>query len=95
MKKIIALLLALVMMLGLVACGASEPAPAATEAPAAEAPAAEAAPEAPAEKKPEDYTGNLVVYSPHDADPLNAGVALFQAAYPTSMLRSLLPVPAS
>ena len=40
MKKIIALLLALAMMLGLVACGASEPAPAATEAPAAEAPAA-------------------------------------------------------
>ena len=26
--------------------------------------------------------GSLVVYSPHDADPLNAGVALFQAAYP-------------
>ena len=48
MKKIIALVLALVMVLGLVACGASE-APAATEAPAAEAPAAEApAAEAPA-----------------------------------------------
>ncbi|MBP3683810.1 MAG: extracellular solute-binding protein [Oscillospiraceae bacterium] len=80
MKKILALLLALVMVLSLVACGAKEEAPA-TEAPAAEAPA-EAAPEAPAEKTPEDYTGNLVVYSPHDADPLNAGVALFQAAYP-------------
>ena len=80
MKKIIALLLALVMTLGLVACGASEPAP--TEAPKAEAPAAPAAPEAPAEKAPEDYTGNLVVYSPHDADPLNAGIAMFQAAYP-------------
>ena len=26
--------------------------------------------------------GSLVVYSPHDADPLNAGVAMFQAAYP-------------
>lgn len=26
------------------------------------------------EKKPEDYTGSVVVYSPHDADPLNAGV---------------------
>ena len=26
--------------------------------------------------------GSLVVYSPHDADPLNAGIALFQAAYP-------------
>ena len=79
MKKIFALLLALVMVLSLVACGAKEEAPA-TEAPQAAAP--EAAPEAPAEKAPEDYTGNLVVYSPHDADPLNAGVALFQAAYP-------------
>ncbi len=26
--------------------------------------------------------GSLVVYSPHDADPLQAGLALFQAAYP-------------
>lgn len=34
------------------------------------------------EKKPEDYTGNLVVYSPHDADPLAAGVALFEKTYP-------------
>ncbi len=79
MKKFFALLLALVMVLSLVACGAKEEAPA-TEAPQAAAP--EAAPEAPAEKTPEDYTGSLVVYSPHDADPLNAGVALFQAAYP-------------
>ena len=79
MKKVLALLLALVMVLSLVACGAKEEAPA-TEAPQAAAP--EAAPEAPAEKTPEDYTGSLIVYSPHDADPLNAGVALFQAAYP-------------
>ena len=78
MKKILALLLALVLVLSLVACGAPA-APAATEAPKADAPAADAAP---AEKAPEDYTGNLVIYSPHDADPLNAGVALFQAKYP-------------
>ena len=51
MKKIIAMLLALVMMLSLVACGASS-APAATEAPKADAPAA-APTEAPkAEVKP-------------------------------------------
>ena len=43
MKKIIAMLLALTMVLGLAACGGSEPAPAATEAPAA-APAATEAP---------------------------------------------------
>ena len=48
MKKLIAMLLALVMVFGLVACGAKSE-PAATEAPAAEAPAAEApAAEAPA-----------------------------------------------
>ena len=83
MKKILSLILALVMILGLVACGAKEEATAPTEAPKAEAaPAPEAAPEAPAEKKPEDYTGNLVVYSPHDAAPLAAGVALFEATYP-------------
>ena len=41
MKKIIAMLLALAMAFGLVACGGAE-APAATEAPAADAPAAEA-----------------------------------------------------
>ena len=81
MKKILALLLALVMVLSLAACG-GEKAPAATEAPKAEEPAATEAPAAPAEKTPEDYTGNLVVYSPHDADPLNAGVALFQEKYP-------------
>ena len=34
------------------------------------------------EKKPEDYTGSVVVYSPHDADPLNAGVAQFMEKYP-------------
>ena len=34
------------------------------------------------EKAPEEYTGNLVVYSPHDADPLAAGIALFSAKYP-------------
>ena len=40
MKKTIALLLVLVMMLGLAACGASKPAE--TQAPATEAPATEA-----------------------------------------------------
>ena len=48
MKKLIAMLLAMVMVLGLVACGGNA-APAATEAPAADAPAADApAAEAPA-----------------------------------------------
>ena len=52
MKKILSLVLALVMVLGLLSgCGGAK-------------------------------ENKLVVYSPHDADPLNAGVALFQAAYP-------------
>ena len=46
MKKLISLLLAMVMVLSLVACGAKEEAPAATEAPATEA----AAPMTAAEK---------------------------------------------
>ncbi|MDO5400040.1 MAG: ABC transporter substrate-binding protein [Eubacteriales bacterium] len=48
MKKLIAMLLALVMVLGLAACGGKTEAPA-TEAPAAEAPATEAPADAPAD----------------------------------------------
>ena len=81
MKKMIALLLALVMMLTLVACGASEPA---TEAPA-ETPAEDVA----VEKKPEDYTGELVIYSPHDPSPLEGGVAMFQEMYPNIKVTAL------
>ena len=81
MKKYLALLLALAMVCALCACGESA-APAATPAPESAAPAEDAPADAPAEKAPEDYTGNLVVYSPHDADPLNAGVEMFRQAYP-------------
>jgi iron(III) transport system substrate-binding protein len=35
-----------------------------------------------AEKTDADYTGTVVIYSPHDADPLAAGIALFEAKYP-------------
>ena len=65
MKKLIALLLALVMALSLAACGASEPAP--TEAPKAETPAAPEAPaatEAPAAPAVEPVTLN-VAYMPN------------------------------
>lgn len=83
MKKYLALLLALAMVFALCACGGST-APAETPAAESAAPAEEAPaePAEPAEKAPEDYTGNLVVYSPHDADPLNAGVEMFRQAYP-------------
>lgn len=39
-------------------------------------------PKAPEAEQPTGPSGNLVVYSPHDADPLAAGVALFEKAYP-------------
>ena len=82
MKKLFALLLALAMVFALCACGETK----APAAPAEDTPPAEGSEPAesaePAEKAPEDYTGNLVVYSPHDADPLNAGVEMFRQAYP-------------
>ena len=33
-------------------------------------------------KAPEEYSGTITIYSPHDSDPLNDGVAAFEAAYP-------------
>ncbi len=72
MKKFLALFLCLVMVFALCACGKA----------AVAEPTAEPATGTDVAKAPEDYTGSLVVYSPHDADPLNAGVALFEAAYP-------------
>ena len=80
MKKIIAMLLALVMVLGLAACGASEPA--ATEAPKTETPAAPAATEA---AGPEAIT--LKVWAPQE-DQVDANSWLmqvqknFEAAHP-------------
>ena len=62
MKKLIAMLLALVMVMSLAACGAS--APAATEAPKAEAPAATEAPAAPEAPAVEPVTLN-VAYMPN------------------------------
>ena len=92
-KRFLAASLATMMVLSLAACGGGEKAadttaaPAATEAPAdtkaedkAEETKAEA--EAAGGKAPEDYKGTVVVYSPHDADPLNAGVNLFMEKYP-------------
>ena len=90
MKKLIALLLALVMVLSLVACGNSGNKPAEKEPSAPVENAPETAPEnvpenepaeEPTEKAPEDYTGTLTIYSPHDSDPLLAGIAGFESTY--------------
>ena len=72
MKKIISLLLVLVMAFGLVACGASEPAP--TEAPATEAPVATEAPatEAPTEAPTEAaLVVDTCILMEADSDMLN------------------------
>ena len=60
MKKLLVLLLSVLMVLSLAACGGKDE-PTVTG---------------------DEHTGKVVVYSPHDADPLNAGVELFKAAYP-------------
>lgn len=74
MKRLIAMLLALVLVLGLAACGSTaqkeDPAPSTstTETPAAET-ETEAAPEAPAEAETPASKGTLTIYSPQaDAD---------------------------
>ncbi|MBQ3089952.1 MAG: extracellular solute-binding protein [Oscillospiraceae bacterium] len=77
MKKLLAILLALVMCLGLVACGAAdEPAEEPAEEPAAEdeAPAEEPAEEASASDK-------LVVYSPATEGQINTVIPLFEEKY--------------
>ena len=88
-KRFVAASLAAMMVLSMTACGggntATTAAPAETKAEettAAEAKEEAKESEATAEKAPEDYSGTVVVYSPHDADPLNAGVNLFMEKYP-------------
>ena len=95
-KRFLTASLATMMVLSLAACGGGKAAdtttPAATEAPAdtkaedkaeeTKAQETKAEAEAAGEKAPEDYKGTVVVYSPHDADPLNAGVNLFMEKYP-------------
>jgi len=78
MKKIISLLLVLVMVLSLAACGAKEEAPAATEAPKADAPAAEA----PAAAEKVEVNMIAAQYGNETADWWSNFVAEFNAANP-------------
>ncbi len=77
MKKIISLLLALVMILSLAACGAKEEAPVETQAPAAEAPA-----EAPAADEKVEVTMIAAEYGGETAAWWADFVAKFNAANP-------------
>ena len=66
MKKLLTVLMALLLVCSLAGCGSKEEPTTVQEGP----------------KSAEDYTGTLTVYSPHDQDPLDAGVAAFETAYP-------------
>ena len=83
MKKILALLLVLAMALSLVACGAKEAAPAATEAPAAEAPAATEAAEAPAAT--EAAEAPAAVNADDIADEMTSADGKYQVAFITDV----------
>ncbi|MDL2323619.1 ABC transporter substrate-binding protein [Ruminococcaceae bacterium OttesenSCG-928-A16] len=75
-KSAVAILLATLLCAGLAACGST---PASTPSPSA--PAGSAAPAASTPDK--EHSGTVVVYSPHDADPLNAGINAFMEKYPS------------
>ena len=79
MKKLIAMLLALVMVLGLVACGASEPA--ATEAAPAATEAAPAATEAAKEETPAAPAVKVGIAAPDVTHGWVAGVAYYAEKY--------------
>ena len=85
MKKIIALLLALVMVFALVACGSTgsqqtgEPAPSGSTEPA---PSGSTEPSAPTEKDPKDYKGEVQLYSTMTEDDLDALISCFNEKYP-------------
>ena len=82
MKKLIALALALTMVLAMAACGAEQPAQ--TEAPTAATSANVQATEAPAatEKAPEDYKGEIQLYSSMTEADLDALITCFNEKYP-------------
>ena len=80
MKKLIAMLLALVMVLSMVACGAKP-----AETPKAEAPKAEAPAETPAEtpaEPAEEMEDKLVIYATHTDEEMEAFTAYFREQYP-------------
>lgn len=74
-KRFLSLALALVMTASLAACGGS----AASSTPAPSPSSTEPSSTAPESKGP---SGTVVVYSPHDADPLNDGINMFMQKYP-------------
>ncbi|MDD3204793.1 MAG: ABC transporter substrate-binding protein [Lachnospiraceae bacterium] len=86
-RKVLAMVLAGVMVLGMTGCGSADTntnveADAATQETEQQADTTEAATESGDIAAASEASGTVVVYSPHDADPLNAGVNMFMEAYP-------------
>ena len=77
MKKIIALLLALVMVFALVACGSTG-----SQQTGEPAPSGSTEPSAPTEKDPKDYKGEVQLYSTMTEDDLDALISCFNEKYP-------------
>ena len=75
-RRFLSVILAAALVLSLTACSTSAPQP--SSAPSA-SPSESAAPAPATDKEP---SGTVVVYSPHDADPLNAGINEFMEKYP-------------
>ncbi len=88
MKKIVALLLALMMVFALVACGNSGSQPSGSTPPASNPGTSDpgtsdpGTPSQPTEKAPEDYTGEVQLYSTMTEADLNALIDCFNAKYP-------------
>lgn len=79
--KLLSVLVSLCICLGLGACASSSPAADSTAepAPAGDTPVQQEEKSAPPAK---EGSKTVVVYSPHDADPLNAGINQFMQKYP-------------
>jgi len=75
MKKLLVVLLTVLMALSLAGCGAKEE--------KVEETAIDLT------KDPASYSGTITVYSPHDADPLAAGIAGFEAKYPNVKVEAI------
>lgn len=87
MKKLISIVLILVMALSLVACSSSkqvanDDAEEKTNSSKEETPKDDTSKEDNTVEEETGPSGTVVVYSPHEADPLNAGINMFMDAYP-------------
>lgn len=80
LKKLLSIIIASTMVFGLVSCGSSDSSKDDNSNEGTESKVEEPATDK--EEGTKDPSGTVVVYSPHDADPLNAGVNLFMEKYP-------------